>query len=143
MFARAIIEDCLAPAYVSAGFLLNPESELAAAILLDTFTQLKDDSSEIFGKLIWDSSFKPAEVKAQYDVLVKMILEAGSYTEAISELQEHKWKFFLHEFVRKLCVAAFKKFEKDGDAPLKQVVVLLKEADKHKALSGDMVRAFL
>ena len=108
--ARLIIDDCIAPAFVSNSFLLNIESEVAIGTILDSYSILKDGSGEEHGKRIWDATFSSAEEKSSYVKIVKKFFEYGNVAEAVESISKMKWKFFLHEFVRILCVEAISKF---------------------------------
>lgn len=106
--ARLIIDECLDSDYVSSITLLNPDSELSINTVYDAFSLLKDDCSKNHADVIWNKNFSLEEAKEFFDRIVEKFFKSGNNEEALNKLKTSKWRFFNHEFVRRLCIAAFK-----------------------------------
>lgn len=92
--------------------LLNAESKIAIDTVYEAFTLLTDDCSRQHADIIWVKSLSLEEGKEFYDKIVRRFMETGNKEEAISELKKSQWEFFSHEFVRRLCIAAFMEISK-------------------------------
>jgi len=110
--ARLIIDECIDSDYISDMVLLNPESEAAIDTVYETFTLLFDDCSRKHADLIWVKSVSLQSAKEFFDTIVKEFMGTGNKEKAVEELKKSQWEFFNHEFVRRLCVAAFKEVSK-------------------------------
>jgi hypothetical protein len=106
--ARLIIDECIDSNYISDMTLLNPESEVAIDTVYETFTLLFDDSSRQHADIMWTKSVSLQNAKDFYDIIVKEFMETGNKERTVEELKKSQWEFFNHEFVRRLCIAAFK-----------------------------------
>lgn len=106
--ARLVIDECIDPNYISDMTLLNPESSLAISIVSEAFTFLADDCSQQHASRIWDKSISLVKAKEFFDAIVNKFMETGNREEAVDGLRKSQWEFFNHEFVRRLCLAAFK-----------------------------------
>ncbi len=71
--------------------------------------------------------------------MISQYFATGDKDEVILGLQKLKCPFFMHEFVRRLCVAAFERCTLAQDEPLRNVVGLLRMLAKQTLLPTEMV----
>jgi len=89
---------------------LNPESDLGTAILLDSYEILHDDSRINYVARVWDASFNAEDCKINFDKIAVKCFDEINMKSALQEIAkiDAKNKFFMHEFIRRLCIQGVK-----------------------------------